>query len=165
MHPDDDDTDDMGTVDPGADANDFQTPPEEGAKSNGSSGSLGAAGDHDLIMPPRSTAEFIKRQYSLIAEMEAWQKEQESWDLVVPSLENLARGEYPEGTRDWERKKMIFIVQAEAKKNGFAQLAKANAMQISRAFTHAYKRNTGQPLSELIEQGAQRYLEDKQTDE
>lgn len=160
-----DDTDDMGTVDPGADANDFQAPPEEGAQSNGSSGSLGAAGDHDLVMVPRSTADFLKRQEDMLGEMIAWQQDPQSWELVKPSLDNLARGEYPEGSRDWERKNMVFIVRAEAKKNGHRLLAKANAKDLSRTFTHALKHNTGLSLSELIEQGKQRAIEHKKAAE
>ena len=79
--------------------------------------------------------------------------------LVLPDLDCLARGKYPEGSRDWQRKKMIFTIQAEAKKNGFAQLAKASAQEISRAFTFAYTQNTGQHLSALIEQGKQQAIE------
>lgn len=154
-----DDTDDIGSVDPGADANDFHAPPDDGRRNGGGGG--------ELIASPRSTSDFIPSgPRGLIDEMQAMQKEEPVWQQCLPLLDAIAGATPPlNGPGKWDHAKLIFTVQELAQANGYTLLARANAAEISRAFTHAYKRNTGQRLGALIAQGKQLRLEYKQAAE
>ena len=122
-------------------------------------------GKRVLKFSPRTPEAFLPpKQSDAIAEMAAMQRQREVWDQALPILDSLSGKTMPSlnGGVGWDRAKLAFTLQALAQANGYTVLAGCNAAEISRAFTFAYKRNTGDSLPERIAQGNQLRLEHKE---
>jgi len=116
----------------------------------------------DLLVVPESPDAFPEIHQDLVGEAAAMMKVPDHYKTIKPLLDGIASGAFINGGSDWDFKAMIFKFQAEAQANGYTALAKAKAADIGRAFTHAWKRNTGMRLKDLRKQGRQLALEHKQ---
>jgi hypothetical protein len=162
MHPDDfhngngHDDDDDHSVDPGADANDFQAPPENGHANGNGHG-------NGLIHIAETPEDFLpERQASLTHQMAVLLRKPEVWAEISPLLKAVSgTGPTIYGSRKYDEAGCMFDIKRILNANGASSLAALNPAQISGVFKRANRINTGQTWGALIAQGKQLALEDK----